>query len=279
MFAGGIPFTTDTDALSSEPLPLRLRSRPRGRHRTPSQRSRTTCRASAQENARFDPLTFYRHAAFFAKESLAKKELIGRRSQRAPERVWPASQRQRGCGDRSFGLCACTAHEGLHQRRRPAPPTAVPSKPPDRNWRRRVDINLHLLISPCHGVSSAGQSATALERRVRMAGMCAREATRSGADPSFHRGSQYCSIDYQAVLKKRGLADLDEWKGQLLRQRCRRTFFTRPDQVLGHLAVLRLRQTRGQDRERAWPRWFYNGRATSRQLRNARLPRARWKAT
>ena len=36
------------------------------------------------------------------------------------------------------------------------------------------------------------------------------------------RGSQYCSIDYQAVLKKTWLADLDEWKGQLLRQRCRR---------------------------------------------------------
>jgi transposase InsO family protein len=31
------------------------------------------------------------------------------------------------------------------------------------------------------------------------------------------RGSQYCSIDYQAVLKKTWLADLDEWKGQLLR--------------------------------------------------------------
>ena len=31
------------------------------------------------------------------------------------------------------------------------------------------------------------------------------------------RGSQYCSIGYQAVLRKHDLLILDEWKGQLLR--------------------------------------------------------------
>ena len=36
-----------------------------------------------------------------------------------------------------------------------------------------------------------------------------------------HRGSQYCSIDYQAELRKRGLqislSAMDEWQGELLR--------------------------------------------------------------